>query len=131
MALRLKIVTPERVVVDAEATELMAPGVVGEFGVLPEHVTFLGGLDVGVLRYIEGGASKSVVVSGGYAEIAGDLVTILADDATPAAEIDAASARTALTVADQAVQTGADTPEEVDALLAELKKAHVRVQTVS
>ena len=131
MALHLKIVTPERVVVDAEVTELVAPGIVGEFGVLPEHVTFLGGLDVGVLRYIEAGTSKSVVVSSGYAEVAEDVVTILADDATPAEELDATASRAGVTTAEQAVQSGGDTPEEVDALLAELKRAEARVQALS
>jgi F-type H+-transporting ATPase subunit epsilon len=70
-------VTPERVLADTEVSELTAPGIAGEFGVLPEHVTFLGGLDTGVLSYTDAKGDKhELVVSGGYAEVLDDTVTV-------------------------------------------------------
>ncbi|HIF64271.1 MAG: ATP synthase F1 subunit epsilon [bacterium] len=128
MNLRLRIVTPERVLADTEVSELTAPGVAGEFGVLPEHVTFLGGLDTGVLSYTDAkGDNHELVVSGGYAEVVGDIVTVLADSAQPAGEIDAeAAARDR----DQAQATlddpAADTAATEAALLA-LKLAETRL----
>jgi len=127
MALHLKIVTPSRVLIDAEVSELAAPGMVGEFGVLPQHVTFLGGLDVGVLTYVEDGTKRKVVVFGGYAEVEDDVVTILADAAELADEIDAEEARASLVSAEQALDRGADSPEDVDALLGAVRRAQARV----
>jgi F-type H+-transporting ATPase subunit epsilon len=131
MALHLKIVTPARVLIDAEVSELAAPGMVGEFGVLPEHVTFLGGLDVGVLTYVEGEAKRRVVILGGYAEVEEDVVTVLADDAELADDIDPEEARAALVAAEQALDGGADTPEGVDELLGAVRRAQARVDAAS
>ena len=127
MALTLRIVTPTRVVVDTEVSEVTAPGAAGELGFLPEHVTFLGELDVGILRYQERGAGKSVVVHGGYAEVVNDVVTVLADDAELPSEIDGSAARTALSQIDAALTKATDDPAEVDRLLLEHKRAQVRI----
>jgi len=131
MPLRLTIVTPERVVVDAEVAEVTAPGTEGEFGVLPQHALFLGSLTVGVLRYVAEGRTRSVVIDGGYAEVREDVVTVLADAATAVEDIDAAAAREALLQARHAVETGDDDPVKVDALLDDLKRAEASVQALS
>ena len=67
MALRLRLITPTRRIVDTDVDEITAPGAVGEFGVLPEHVAFVGELTDGILTYVERGTRKRVVVFGGYA----------------------------------------------------------------
>ena len=79
--------------VSADVSQVTAPGTAGELGILPEHVTFLGQMDTGVVSYDEAGKRTKVVVRGGYVEVVGDVVTILADDAEFAAETDAAAAR--------------------------------------
>ena len=63
--MKLKIVTPTRILVDTEVDEILAPGTEGQFGVLPQNVTFLGLLDLGVHSYVVAGPTKSVVVHGG------------------------------------------------------------------
>jgi len=126
MALTLRIVTPTRVLVEAEVSEITAPGEAGELGVLPEHVTFLGALDLGVLRYIEGGAAKAVVVHGGFAEVKDDVITVLADHAEFPDEIDSGEAKAELTRIAAEVDRGRDDPAEVAELLLELKRAEVR-----
>jgi len=131
MALQLKIVTPTRVIVDTEVSELTAPGAVGEFGVLPEHVTFLGKLDTGVLSWVEGGQSRKLVVLGGYAEVVEDVVTVLADDAEFPNEIDLAAARAELTRLEGELKQPHETAEEVDALLAAHRRAESRVAAAS
>lgn len=129
--MRLAIVTAERVVVDTDASELTAPGMVGEFGVLPQHVTFLGGLGTGVLTYLSDGRGHKLVVTGGYAEVREDTVTILADEATPAEDIDEAQARRELDEARRAVEAGSEDPETIDTLLASLQRAEAAVRALS
>jgi len=83
----LEVVTPERNVVSERAQIVMAPGSLGEFGVLPGHTSFLTTLKDGVLKYRdENGAERHVSVFGGFAEALPDKVTILAEDAK---EVDA------------------------------------------
>lgn len=126
MALTLRIVTPTRTLVDAEVSELTAPGVVGEFGVLPEHVTFLGQLDLGVLTYVEGGTSRHVVVLGGYAEVVDDVVTVLADEAEFPDDIDAEVARADVEEARAKLDAGHEDPYVVEELIRAHRRAEVR-----
>ena len=87
--MRLQLVTPDRQVLDTEIEEIYAPGIRGQFGVLPEHVNFLTALDTGALRYRADGKDQWVAVSGGVAEVLGESVTVLADGAEVAGQIDA------------------------------------------
>jgi F-type H+-transporting ATPase subunit epsilon len=129
--MRLKIVTPTRILVDAEVGEITAPGTAGEFGVLPEHVTFLGQLDLGVLTYTEAGQSKSVIVHGGYAEVLGEDVTVLADDAEFPGEIDVAEAKAKLAQVESDLDKATESSEEIDALLRARKLAEARIAAAS
>lgn len=91
--MRLQLVTPDRQVLDTEIEEVYAPGIEGQFGVLPQHVNFLTALDTGELRYRSDGRDQWVAVAGGVAEVLAETVTILADGAELAREIDVGSAR--------------------------------------
>lgn len=101
MALQLEIVTPDRVVLRTEAEYVSLPGVEGEFGVLPGHIPLFAALKVGCLHYFDNGNTVYVCVSGGFAEITGDKVHILADTAEFAVEIDTARAEAALRRAEE------------------------------
>ncbi len=131
MALRLRVVTPTRLAVDTEVTELTAPGSEGQMGVLPSHVTFLGQLDVGLLRYTEGGTSKQVIVHGGYAEVIDDVVTILADHAEFPEEIDGAAAKADIERINGELAEEREDTNRVSELLGELKKAQTRADAAS
>ena len=128
--MRLRIVTPTRILVDAEVTEVTAPGTAGEMGVLPQHVTFLGQMDTGVVAYEEGGKRAKVVVRGGYVEVVNDVVTILADDAEFAAETDAAAARAEVERLNEELKHAQGTPEDIDRLLDALRLAEARCNVV-
>ncbi len=80
--IQLEIVTPESNVLKDEVDEVVAPGALGEFGVLPGHTTLLAELGTGTLTYTKNGQAKSLQVSGGFAEVREDHVVILADSAT-------------------------------------------------
>lgn len=93
--MRLLLVTPERLLLDTEVDEVYAPGVLGQFGVLPLHVNFLTALGTGELRLRSGGVDRYVAVSGGILEVLDDVVTVLADTAEFSEEIDVARAKSA------------------------------------
>jgi len=127
MPLLLRLITPSRQLVETEVEEVTAPGSAGEFGVLPEHVNFIGELDSGILTYVERGVRKRVVVHGGYAEVVDDVVTVLADDAELPEEIDAGQARAELARIDRDLAAETDRPERITELLREKKRTEVRL----
>lgn len=129
--IRLRVVTPTRLVIDEEVDEVTAPGELGEFGVLPNHIAFLSTLVPGVLSYKQGSRIQTVAISGGYAEVLDNVMTVLATTAEFPAEIDIVRAQRAK---DQAEKTmAALNPEEEAWQLADaaLKKASVRLQVAS
>ncbi|MCC6763328.1 MAG: F0F1 ATP synthase subunit epsilon [Deltaproteobacteria bacterium] len=92
---RIRIVTPERLLLDEEVEEVIAPGAAGEFGVLPDHIAFLTALAPGRLAYKVGGQRHVIAIFGGYAEVADNVMTVLADGAEAARQIDLEAARRA------------------------------------
>lgn len=91
------IVTPDRVVLSDRAVSLVAPGVCGSFGVLPNHAPLLSELEVGELRYRkENGHEIRLAVSGGFLQVFNNQITVLADTAEKSDEIDPDRARRAL-----------------------------------
>jgi F-type H+-transporting ATPase subunit epsilon len=84
----LEIVTPQRLIVSDEVTELMAPGSEGYFGVLPGHIPFITTLKIGELTYWKGKDERHLAVTWGYAEVRGDKVIVLAETAERAEEVD-------------------------------------------
>jgi F-type H+-transporting ATPase subunit epsilon len=99
--LQLEIVTPDRLVLSEEVEYVGAPGYEGEFGILPNHIPFLTALQVGNLYYKDGGKTFYVFVAGGFAEVSNNKVTIMAEVAEKAVEIDTDRARKARERAEQ------------------------------
>ena len=109
---RLRVVTPERLLLDEEVEEVIAPGVSGEFGVLPDHITFLTTLAPGRLIYRSGGRRQVIAIFGGYAEVVDNVMTVLADGAESAQQIDLESAKRAHQEAEGALAAiDVDAPE--------------------
>jgi F-type H+-transporting ATPase subunit epsilon len=77
--IHLKVITPTELVVDEQVDEVVAPGEVGEFGILPGHVPFLTTLHSGELKYKIGNSETKLVVEGGVADVRNDTVSILTD----------------------------------------------------
>jgi len=93
--LLLEVVTPDRLVLSTEADVVVCPGVEGQFGVLVGHIPFLSALDIGEMYYRKGGQTEYLAVSGGFAEVTGAKVTIVAESAEKGREIDLDRARRA------------------------------------
>jgi len=95
--IRLEVVTPEKYVVDEEVQIAVAPGSLGEFGVLIGHTPFLTTLKTGVMHYTDAsGTQRYVFVSGGFAEALPDKVTVLAESAERRKDIDVDRAKAAM-----------------------------------
>lgn len=92
----LELATPSRLVVSAEVDEVVIPGEMGYFGVWPGHAPLLATLGPGVLSYRRGpGPEHLVALSGGFAEVTGERVIVLAEEAELPEEIDRARAERA------------------------------------
>ncbi len=90
--LRVRILTPEKVVYEDNVDMVVAPGTDGEIGLLPLHAPLVTPLATGEMRVKHGEHQDYVAVSGGYLEVREDQVTVLADNADIASEIDVAEA---------------------------------------
>lgn len=125
----LEIVTPERLVFSEEVEELMAPGTEGYFGVLPGHTPFIATLKIGELWYRQGKKERWVAVTWGYAEVLPEKVTILAEAAEMAHEIDLQRAKEKYREALEALKNRADLePDYLEQYEASLQKALLRIQ---
>ena len=130
--LTLELATPTRLVVTAEVDEVVIPGSMGYFGVLPGHAPLLATLGIGELTYRIGRDEYHVAMSGGFAEVRNDKVIILADVAETPADIDRTRAERARDRAEARV-TGRATQEEIDYVRAmcALARAVTRIQVAS
>lgn len=130
MPLTLEIVTPERPLLATEADEVVLPALDGEIGVLPGHAPLMSQMSVGgILSYKNAGQETVAFVSQGFVEIAADRVTILAERAELATEINLEDARAALREAELAVQKAEkENSNEVGVLQADLEGALARVK---
>ena len=91
--IKLEIVTPERLLVEADAEEVVIPGESGYLGVLPGHAPLITEIAVGEIAYRAAGEVKRLAVAWGFAEVLPDKMTILAEIAEKAEEIDVVRAR--------------------------------------
>lgn len=127
--LRLKVVTPVRVVVDTEVDEATLPGVVGALGILPGHAPLLTALGIGELSYRIATRDHYLAVQRGFAEVAADVVTVLADVAELPSEIDVEAARAEKQAAEGAMRSAAG--KEFDHQRAHLEAAVTRISVAT
>ncbi|MFO7984398.1 MAG: F0F1 ATP synthase subunit epsilon [Desulfatiglandaceae bacterium] len=127
--LQLEVVTPEKVMVSQEVDIVVAPGSMGEFGILAGHIPFLSGLNPGEMRYSTGSETERFAVAGGFVEVSENRVSVLVDAAEKAAEIDLARAREAKQRAEERLARER-AAGDVDYLRAEaaLKRAIARIR---
>ncbi len=108
MPLTLEIVTPEARVYHDTIDSVVIPTVGGEIGVLPGHIPLLTQVEHGELRVTKNGQTELLAVSGGFAEIEGDRVHVLAEHAITEAGIDESAVEEALKRAEQQLREARD-----------------------
>jgi len=126
--LKLEIVTPEKRVFDAEVESVTVPTASGEAGIFPNHAPLVSALKPGILSYSQKGGSEKLAVSGGFVEVSGNKVSVLADTAETSDEVDLDSARTDREAAEKALAAAASSPVEENAPLQQkLDSANARI----
>ena len=125
----LEIITAERQLYGDEVEMVVAPGVDGQLGILPRHAPLMTMLRPGELLIRKDGADTYLIVTGGFMEVIGNKVTILADAAERSEEIDEARAATAM---ERARERIASHPSELELqrALTAFRRAQVRLNVV-
>jgi F-type H+-transporting ATPase subunit epsilon len=129
MPLKLEIVTQERRVYSADDVDMViAPGAEGELGILPRHAPLITSLQEGVMRVKRPGGQDEFAIHGGFMQVLPERVTVLADVAERAEEIDVARAQEARKRAEELMQQRRD--DKVDYARAEiaLRRSLVRLK---
>jgi len=125
---KVLVATAEREVYRGEAEMLVAPGVAGELGILPKHTPLLCALTAGELRITVGDEEvDEVFVSGGFMEVQPDMITVLADSAERATDIDEAAALAAERKAQEVLEGKQD---DIDYAVAEAELAMTAARLV-
>jgi F-type H+-transporting ATPase subunit epsilon len=128
MPLKLDIVTIERQVFSDDVDIVIAPGVEGELGILPQHAPLITALKEGELRIKQGPEEQSFAIGGGYLEVLNNQVTVLADSAEHAGEIDVARAGAARARAERLLAEGPPDPVDRSMIEGALRRSRVRLK---
>lgn len=129
--IKLRVVTPSRLMFDEEVDEVTATGELGEFGVLPNHISFLSTLVPGEMSYKQGANKRMLAVSGGYAEVLDNVMTVLAPAAEFGAEIDTARAQRAKERAEKLMAELNREEKDFEVAEVALQRALVRLEVAS
>jgi len=124
----LNVVAPDRAVVEENVTSVVAPGTSGYFGVMADHLPLVAALKPGLLEYIDAAGQRHFVyVGGGFVEVKANKMTVLADEASRARDIDLSRAEADLEVARRALR-GEDTEMGSEQAVHEVEKAMQRIR---
>lgn len=129
--IKLEIVTPEKRVFDETVDAVTVPTAKGEIGILPNHAPLISSLKSGILTYTNKGASEKMVVSGGFVEVSPNKVSVLADVAEKADEVDIESAKSEREQAEKVLSAWSGSEEEFEVEKERLEKAQARLSLVS
>ena len=123
----LKVVAPAGQVLDQEVEFAVLPSEEGELGILANHAPLIASLEAGIIRYTEEGKEKKLAVSGGFVEVVNNKVSVLANAAEKAENIDVDRA---LAAKERAQERLKEKTPDIDVLRAEmaLKRAVVRLK---
>lgn len=128
--MRLDVVSTQESLFSGEVEEIFVAGEMGDLGITPRHAQLITTLKPGELRYIANGVESSLFVSGGIMEVQPKVVTILADTAIRAKDLDKEAAESAIKRAEDAME-GVD-PEDInyETVRIELEVAKMQMQMI-
>lgn len=133
-ALTLRVITPDRIVIDTAASSVRVPGVDGSIGILSRHAPMVTALDVGLLLFKQGGRESALFVAGGFAEVRDNTVRVVSEAGERPEEIDEGRAREAEERARKRLdERGSSGGVQLDVLRAEmaLRRARRRLMACS
>ncbi len=130
--LNLEIVTPEKKVFDEAVDAVTIPTARGEVGILQNHAPLISTLMPGILSYTNKGTTEKMVIAGGFVEVSDNKVSILADTAEIATDIDIEAAKAEQAESQKVLGAWKDgSEEEFEAESERLQKANARLQLAS
>ena len=124
--LQLQVVTPDKTVVNEEVETVICPGLLGEFGIMPNHAPLLAALKIGRLIYRTKGQDHHLFIGGGFADVHKNICSVLAESAEAAEDIDEARAEAAKKRAQERLSQKSNDLDEVRAEIA-LERAVMRL----
>ena len=130
MSLNVRVITPDKIVWNAEANELILPSSTGQIGILIDHAPLLTSLDIGLMRLKSDTSWTSIVLMEGFAEVEENKVTILCNGAEAGSSIDLKTAQEELEKVTLLVDEATTKKEKIEATI-ELRKAKARLQAVA
>lgn len=130
MTIHVTVVTPEKVLIDTEADELIVPTVSGEITILPHHVALFTQLHEGEIVIKHNGRQEPVVVVGGFVEVSEKSVTVLADYAVHGKDVSLTKAEEAKRVAEKAMKERKSEEDYIKAEL-EFRRAIMEIKTAT
>ena len=130
-SLTLRVITPDRIVLDTRAESVKVPAVDGSMGFLPRHADLVAALDVGQLFWRESGQEHRLFVSGGFVEVHDDTVRVVSEAGERPEDIDVERARDAERRARERLDKSRTSEVEIDIVRAEaaLQRALARLRT--
>ena len=129
MPMMLEIITAERQVYGEEVDMVIAPGIDGQLGILPHHAPLMTVLQPGEITIRKGGSDDYLAVTGGFLEVLGNRVSVLADAAERSDEIDEERAQEAIRRAQERI-TGQPAEMELGRAVASMRRAQIRLDLV-
>jgi F-type H+-transporting ATPase subunit epsilon len=130
MSLNVRVITPDRVVWDANADEIILPSSSGQLGILVDHAPLLTALEIGVMRLKAEDKWISIVLMEGFAEVENNKVTILCNGAEEGRTIDRSLAQVELEKVILLVDQATTKKEKIEATI-QLRKSKARLQAVA
>lgn len=130
MVMKIRVLTPDRVICSTTADEVVLPGLTGQIGVLEGHAALITALDTGLLRIKLNEKWTPIILCGGLAEIDRDRVTVLVNDVEELTNVDLTEATKELEKATLAVENAETSKARLDASV-ELRKATARLEAIS
>ena len=127
--MRLEIITAEREVYSDDVDALSAPGIEGQLGILPHHAPLMTALQPGEMKIRKDGVESYLVVTGGFMEVLGNKVTVLADACEHSDEVDEARAQIAVDRARERLEHR-DSDMQLERAVSSLRRAQVRLDVV-
>ena len=127
MAINIRVIATDRTVWDAQGEEVILPSISGQIGILNNHAPLLTALDIGIMRVRANNEWVNIVVSGGFAEIENNDLTVLVNEAEKASFIDVNEAQKELEAETLNFNQTVTSKEKVDATQ-RLRRAKARVQ---
>uniref|UniRef100_UPI0030DEB633 ATP synthase CF1 epsilon subunit n=1 Tax=Pachypleurum alpinum TaxID=669746 RepID=UPI0030DEB633 len=130
MTLNLCVLTPNRTVWNSKVNEIILSTNSGQIGVLPNHASVATAVDIGILKIRLDGQWLTMALTGGFARIGNNEITVLVNDAEKGSDIDSQEARQTLEIAEANLRKAEGKRQKIEANLA-LRRARTRVETIN